>query len=65
MVDILGYDTYIAQGGDWGSLVTGYLGTDFGTDKGGACRAIHLNMYGLAVAEEPSTPRRIKLARKF
>ena len=65
MVDILGYDSYIAQGGDWGSLVTGYLGADFGADKGGACRAIHLNMYGLAVAEEPSSPAELAWLDNF
>lgn len=44
----LGYTSYLAQGGDWGSLVTGWLGVDWGhaQNKGG-CRAIHLNMAGL------------------
>lgn len=46
MVDGLGYSTYRAQGGDWGSLVTSWLGFDWGTGTGG-CRAIHLNMAGL------------------
>ncbi len=39
MRDVLGYDSYIAQGGDWGSVVTGWLGYDHD-----ACKAIHLNM---------------------
>jgi pimeloyl-ACP methyl ester carboxylesterase len=43
MGDVLGFDTYVAQGGDWGSVVTGCLGY-FHDDK---CKAIHLNMLGL------------------
>lgn len=41
MVEVLGYDGYIAQGGDWGSMITAWLGFD----RAPACRAIHLNMF--------------------
>lgn len=34
----LGYTRYIAQGGDWGSAVSGWLGYE-----GAGCEAIHLN----------------------
>ncbi|MFN3213465.1 MAG: alpha/beta fold hydrolase [Henriciella sp.] len=48
MCDMLGYDTYLAQGGDWGGMVTSWLGLDHGTVDGkGGCEAIHLNMIGL------------------
>lgn len=47
MREALGYDSYVAQGGDWGSVVTGYLGLNHTLQNGGACEAIHLNMYGL------------------
>ena len=47
MTDVLGYTGYIAQGGDWGSSIAAWMGFDFGTDKGGACKAIHMNMFGL------------------
>ena len=47
MRDVLGYDQYLAQGGDWGSLVTSWLGFDHGVAKKGGCKAIHLNMIGL------------------
>lgn len=47
MTQALGYDTYIAQGGDWGASITAWLGFDFGADKNGACQAIHMNMFGL------------------
>ena len=42
MTEVLGYETYLAQGGDWGALVTSWLGRDHGAHA----RAIHLNMLG-------------------
>jgi microsomal epoxide hydrolase len=42
MTEVLGYDRYLAQGGDWGSLVTSSLGHDYPAHV----RAIHLNMLG-------------------
>ena len=36
----LGYESYVAQGGDWGSAVT----TQIGIQDLGRCKAIHLNM---------------------
>jgi len=46
--DVLGYDAYLAQGGDWGALVTSWLGANHGLEaRQGGCRAIHLNMVGL------------------
>lgn len=47
MREVLGYDTYLAQGGDWGSIVTSWLGLNHGVIDGqGGARAIHLNMMG-------------------
>lgn len=43
MTGALGYPQYVAQGGDWGSLVTSWLGVDFPREV----RAIHINMMGL------------------
>ena len=40
MTDVLGYQTYLAQGGDWGAMVTSWLGFDHGAHA----KAIHLNM---------------------
>ena len=37
----LGYESYIAQGGDWGSAISGWLAHD--DDR---CSGAHLNMYG-------------------
>jgi microsomal epoxide hydrolase len=54
MTGTLGYGRYLAQGGDWGSLVTSAIGLDHGVASGGACRGIHLNMMPLRPA--PPTP---------
>ncbi len=43
MTDVLGYDSYLAQGGDWGAMTTCYLGKDHAP-----CEAIHLNMMGFS-----------------
>ena len=40
MSENLSYESYLAQGGDWGSTVTTWLGYE-----GKHCQAIHLNMY--------------------
>lgn len=56
MQDVLGYETYLAQGGDWGGIVTSWIGFDHGTiDHKGGCKAIHLNMFGLRPT--PATPQ--------
>lgn len=47
MTEVLGYPTYLAQGGDWGSLITTCLGIDYPA----RVPAIHLNMLAL----RPST----------
>jgi microsomal epoxide hydrolase len=41
MREILGFDSYIAQGGDWGAIVCGWLGYE-----GRGCSAVHLNLMG-------------------
>ena len=56
MQDVLGYDTYLAQGGDWGATVTSWLGYDHGAHDGkGGCSAIHLNM--ISFRPSPPTPQ--------
>jgi len=41
MTDVLKLPDYIAQGGDWGSAISGWMGYE-----GKGCRAVHLNMMG-------------------
>ena len=40
MSDVLGYESYIAQGGDYGGSISSWLGLDHTP----ACRAIHINI---------------------
>jgi microsomal epoxide hydrolase len=47
--EALGYERYIAQGGDWGSMVSAMAGLDRSIAKGGGCAAIHINMLGSRV----------------
>ena len=65
MREALGFDSYVAQGGDWGSVVTGLLGLNHGINKGGGCAAIHINMYGLQSAKPPSTQEEQAWAAEF
>ena len=62
MRERLGYDTYLAQGGDWGSVVTSWLGYEHAPlDRKGGCKGIHLNMIGLRpTPATPQTPEEIK-----
>lgn len=56
MTETLGYDTYLAQGGDWGGIITSWIGFDHGVgDDGKGCKAIHLNMMGFRPT--PATPQ--------
>lgn len=56
MQDVLGYDTFLAQGGDWGGMVTSWMGYDHGAHDGkGGCKAIHLNM--ISLRPTPPTPQ--------
>jgi microsomal epoxide hydrolase len=41
MANVLGLPDYIAQGGDWGSAISGWMAYE-----GKGCRAAHLNMFG-------------------
>ncbi len=56
MTDVLGYDRYLAQGGDWGALITSLLAWDH-PDR---VRAIHLNMTGFRPAGGPKTPDEVE-----
>lgn len=40
MTEVLGYDSYMAQGGDWGGAISSWLGFDHSS----ACKAIHINI---------------------
>ena len=59
MTQILGYDTYLAQGGDWGAAVTSWLGRDHRAHA----RAIHLNMLMFRPPEGPQGEAEIAWAK--
>jgi pimeloyl-ACP methyl ester carboxylesterase len=43
MEDVLGYQRYVAQGGDWGSVISSWIGFDHKE----TCAGVHINMMGL------------------
>ena len=51
----LGYERYIAQGGDWGSMISAMAGLDHSVSRGGGCEAIHLNYLGSRVEGDVQT----------
>ncbi len=55
MTEVLGYDRYLAQGGDWGALITSWLGFDHGAHA----KAIHLNMIGFRPTGGPKSEEEI------
>ncbi|MFU1479672.1 epoxide hydrolase family protein [Roseovarius sp. C7] len=52
MTDTLGFDSYLAQGGDWGGAVCSWLGYDHAP----ACSAIHINVLTMRHPDGPQTP---------
>lgn len=61
MTDVLGYDTYIAQGGDWGGAISSWLGYDHAD----ACIAIHINILTMRHRDGPQGPEEEEWARQF
>lgn len=60
MTEVLGYSSYLAQGGDWGAMVTSWLGREHGA----SARAIHLNMLGFRPHGGPQGEAEIAWAQK-
>jgi len=61
MTDVLGYDSYLAQGGDWGGAISSWLGYDHAA----ACRAIHINIMTMRHADGPKGPEEEVWAAEF
>ena len=51
MTDVLGYKSYLAQGGDWGGAISSWLGYDHAP----ACSAIHINILTMRHPDGPQT----------
>ncbi len=52
MTEVLGYERYMAQGGDWGGALSSWLGFDHAP----ACRGIHVNILIMRTADGPQGP---------
>ncbi|MEI9930486.1 MAG: epoxide hydrolase [Rhizomicrobium sp.] len=60
MTDVLKLPNYIAQGGDWGSVISGWMAYE-----GKGCRAAHLNMFGWrSSGVHPETKEEIEYAQR-
>ena len=61
MTDVLGYKTYIAQGGDWGGAISSWLGFEHAP----ACAAIHINILTMRHKDAPKGNEEIAWAAQF
>ena len=61
MVNGLGFDSYMAQGGDWGGAICSWLGYDHAPK----CAAIHLNVLTMLHPDGPQTPEEWRWQAKF
>ena len=60
MTDVLKYETYIAQGGDWGGAISSWLGYEHP-----ACTAIHINILTMRHKNPPKGKEEIAWAEQF
>ncbi len=61
MTEVLGYDGYLAQGGDWGGAISSWLGFDHAP----ACRAIHINILTMRHVDDPQGAEEQAWADRF
>ncbi len=61
MTESLGYDRYVAQGGDWGGAISSWLGYEHAP----ACQAIHINILTMRHKDGPQTPEEHHWADQF
>jgi len=61
MTDVLGYEHYLAQGGDWGGSISSWLGFDHPP----ACQAIHINILTTRHPDGPQGIEEIAWAEYF
>jgi pimeloyl-ACP methyl ester carboxylesterase len=60
VTEVLGYDRYLAQGGDWGGVVTSWLGLD----QPQAVAGIHLNMLPFRTNAGPQNDEELQWLRR-
>ena len=61
MTGVLGYDGYVAQGGDWGGAISSWLGYEHAP----ACRGIHTNIMTMRAADGPQGAAEEAWAARF
>jgi len=61
MGQVLGYDGYLAQGGDWGGAISSWLGFEHAP----ACKAIHINIMTMRNPDGPRGPEEEAWAARF
>ncbi len=61
MTSTLGFDHYLAQGGDWGGAICSWLGFDHAP----ACSAIHINVLTMRHPDGPQTPEEVAWEAEF
>jgi microsomal epoxide hydrolase len=61
MTEVLGYQRYIAQGGDWGGAISSWLGYDHAD----TCKAIHINILMMRHKDPPQGAEEIAWAEQF
>ncbi|MEO9875664.1 MAG: epoxide hydrolase family protein [Anderseniella sp.] len=61
MTDVLGYSSYLAQGGDWGGAISSWLGFEHAPQ----CAAIHINILTMRHADGPQTEEERSWAEQF
>ena len=61
MTGVLGYDSYVAQGGDWGGAISSWLGFEHAP----ACRGIHINILTMRHADGPQGVEEEAWAERF
>ena len=61
MTGVLGYDGYVAQGGDWGGAISSWLGYEHAP----ACRAIHINILTMRHPDGPQGAEEEAWAARF
>lgn len=61
MTEVLDYQNYLAQGGDWGGAISSWLGFEHAP----ACRAIHINIFTMRHPDLPKGTEEKKWAADF
>lgn len=61
MTESLGYENYISQGGDWGSVISTWLGYKHAP----ACRGIHINVLAMRHIDGPQGEDELAWAEQF